>query len=114
MPPGPDDPRPDGAVHPHPITPEHRRIFAENRLIGTLDGAMDVKDAAAMRRFLEQYRREYPEDANDLQEGYAVVIDCFERPGPASRAAAERWAESHRGSTLRRHVNRHCLETGAQ
>jgi hypothetical protein len=104
------DPRPDGPVHPHPITPQHERIFAENRLIGALDGAMDVKDAAGMRKLLEQYRREYPEDDNQLQEGYAVVADCFDRPGAASRAAAERWLTTHNGSPLKRWVNRHCLE----
>jgi hypothetical protein len=101
---------PDGPVHPHPITPRHERIFAENRLIGALDGAMDVKDAAGMRKLLEQYRREYPEDDNMLQEGYAVIADCFEHPGPQSRAAAERWLPSHNGSTLKRWVKRHCLE----
>ena len=78
-------------MHPHPITPQHQRIYAENRLIGGLNGAMDVKDVPAMRRFLEQYRREYPEDDAELQDGYAVIADCFEHPGAQSRAAAERW-----------------------
>ena len=110
VPPHDDDPRPDGPMHPHPITSEHQRIFAENRLIGALNGAMDVKDAPGMRRLLEQYRREYPEDDNQLQDGYAVIADCFEHPGAASRAAAERWLPSHNGSTLKRFVNRHCLE----
>jgi hypothetical protein len=110
MPAHPNDPRPDGPVHPHPITPQHQRIFAENRLIGDLNGAMDVKDAPAMRRFLEQYRREYPEDDNMLQDGYAVIADCFEHPGAQARAAAERWVQTHNGSTLKRFVNRHCLE----
>ena len=97
-------------MHPHPITPQHQRIYAENRLIGALNGAMDVKDAPAMRRLLEQYRREYPEDDNKLQDGYAVIADCFEHPGAQARAAAERWIETHNGSTLKRFVNRHCLE----
>ncbi len=110
MPARADDPRPEGAVHPHPITPQHRRIYRENRIIASLDGAMDVGDVAAMRRFLDEYRAEYPEDDNELQDGYAVVADCFERPGEASRAAARSWADAHRGSTLRRFVNRHCLE----
>jgi hypothetical protein len=110
MPASPDAGRPDGPVHPHPITPQHQRIFAENRLIGDLNGAMDVKDAPAIRRFLEQYRREYPEDDNMLQDGYAVIADCFEHPGAQTRAAAERWVQTHNGSTLKRFVNRHCLE----
>jgi hypothetical protein len=110
MPPGANDPRPDGPVHPHPITPQHERIYRENHLIGELNGAMDVKDVPALRRLLEDYRRDYPEDDNMLQDGYAVIAECLEHPGEAARAAASSWAETHRGSTLRRFVNRHCLE----
>jgi hypothetical protein len=109
MPAHSDDPRPTGPVYPHPITPEHERIFAENRLIGALNGAMDVKDGPALRRFLTQYRDEYPEDTHMLQGGYAVIADCLERPGAESRAAAQRWADEHRGSTLRRFVSRYCF-----
>jgi hypothetical protein len=104
------DPRPDGPMHPHPITPQHVRLYAENHLVGVLNGAMEVKDVPAMRRFLEQYRREYPEDDNDLQDGYAVIADCLEHPGAATRQAAERWLPLHNGSILKRFVNRHCLE----
>ena len=110
MPASPDARMPEGPVHPHPITPQHQRIYAENRLIGGLNGAMDVKDVPAMRRFLEQYKREYPEDNEMLQDGYAVIADCFEHPGAQTRAAAERWVQTHNGSSLKRFVNRHCLE----
>jgi hypothetical protein len=110
MPPRATDPRPEGPVHPHPITPRHQRIFAENRLVGALNGAMDVKDVPGMRRLLDEYRRDYPEDDNMLHDGYAVIADCFERPGAASRAAAETWIASHNGSTLKRFVHRHCLD----
>jgi hypothetical protein len=103
-------PLPEGPVHPHPITPRHQRIFRENRLIGSLDGAMDVGDVSAMRRFLDEYRRDYPEDDHQLQSGYAIIADCLERPGETPRAAALLWADAHRGSTLRRFVTRHCLE----
>ncbi len=110
MPADPNAPRPDGPVHPHPITPQHQRIYRENRLIGELNGAMDVKDVPGLRRLLEEYRRDYPEDDNMLQDGYAIIADCLEHPSEATRAAATRWAETHRGSTVRRFVNRHCLE----
>ena len=109
MPAGPSAAMPDGPVHPHPITPDHERIFEENRLIGALNGAMDVQDVPAMRRLLAEYEDRYPEDDQMLQGGYAVIADCLEHPGDASRAAARRWAEEHRGSTLRRFVYRHCL-----
>jgi hypothetical protein len=109
MPAGPNDPIPDGPVHPHPITAEHARIYEENQLIGALNGAMDVKDVPAMRRLLEEYREQYPEDDQMLEGGYAAIADCLEHPGEASRAAAQRWADEHRGSTLRRFVTRHCF-----
>jgi hypothetical protein len=99
-----------GPVHPHPITPKHLRIYAENRLIAALDGAMDVQDVAGMRRLLEQYRREYPEDDNQLQDGYALIADCLDHPGAPARAAAEQWLDSHNGSGLKRFVTKHCLE----
>jgi hypothetical protein len=100
-----------GPAHPHPITPQHLRLFGENRLLGALDGAMEMNDTARMRRLLEQYRREYPEDEQESQDGYAIIADCIDHPGGAdSRAAAERWLDAHNGSQVKRFVVRHCLE----
>jgi len=109
-PPGNDDPRPDAVLHPHPITPRHVRIQQENALIGQLNGAIDVEDGPGMRRLLDQYRDEFPEDENQLQEGYGVIADCLEHPGEASRAAGQRYYERERGSILRVFVQRLCLE----
>lgn len=95
---------------PHPITPQHARIFRENNLIGDLNGAMDVKDAAGLRRLLQQYRDEYPEDGHVLQDGYQLIADCLERPGAATRAAAQRYYDEQLDSGLRRYIRRHCLE----
>jgi hypothetical protein len=99
-----------GPAHPHPITPQHQRIYGENRLVGAIEGAMDVKDTAGMRRLLDQYRREYPEDDQDLQDGYGVIADCIDHAGAPARAAAERWLDAHNGSTAKRYVLRYCLE----
>jgi hypothetical protein len=111
MPPGPNDPRPDRPVHPHPITPQHLRIFRENELLGQLDGAMDVKDAAALRKLLRTYRAEYPEDPQQMQGGYELIANCLDHPGDAAtRAAAQKYFDEERASTLRRFVLRHCLE----
>jgi hypothetical protein len=96
---------------PHPLTPQHQRIFRENNLIGDLNGAMDVKDATGLRALLTQYREEYPEDAHVLQEGYALIADCLERAGPETRAAAQRYYDEQLDSGLRRYIRRHCLET---
>jgi hypothetical protein len=103
------DPIPPGA-HPHPITPQHQRIFAENRVAFALDDATDAKDVAVMKKLLAQYRRDFPEDQWQLQGGYAVIIDCLEHPGPESRRAAERWLDQNNGSTVKRSVLRNCLE----
>ena len=109
MPPGPNDPRPDGPAHPHPITAEHRRIYYENHLLSQLDGAMDVKDVAGMRKLLKEYREKYPENGPGLQSGYELIANCLEHPGH-HRPEAQRYFDEERGSTLRRYVRRHCLE----
>jgi hypothetical protein len=95
---------------PHPITPQHERIFRENSLVGNLNGAMDVKDVQGLRALLQQYRDEYPEDANLLQEGYAIIADCLEHPSAETRAAAQRYYDEELASSLRRYIRRHCLE----
>jgi len=104
------DPRPPGPLHPHPISEQHQRIFAENRIAFALDDATDAKDVAAMKTLLAQYRREFPEDQWQLQSGYAVVIDCLEHPGPDSRRSAERWLDQNNGSTVKRSVLRNCID----
>src|SRR5690606_31345685 len=105
----------DGAPHepgmlPHPITPQHERIFRESSLVASLNGAMDVKDVKALRALLETYRDEYPEDAHVLQDGYEIIADCLENPGPETRAVAKRYYDTELASGLRRYIRRHCLE----
>jgi len=106
----PHDAEPEGPMHPHPITPAHERIYRENNLIHTMNGAMDVQDAAGLRRLLADYRADYPEDPHALQEGYAVIADCLDKPGEASTAAARAYFAANKASTLRRYVRRHCFE----
>lgn len=112
--------RPAGSVEvdaegmlPHPITPQHRRIFHENDLIGALNAAMDQKDVAELRIQLKQYRDEYPEDAHVLADGYQIIADCLEHPGPATRAVAQRYYDEELDSGLRRYIRRHCLEASS-
>jgi hypothetical protein len=101
---GPEELRPS-----HPITERHIRIQRENNLLGALDGAMDVRDGPGMRRLLQQYRNEFSDDPNQMQEGYRIIIDCIEDPGPESTAAGQKYYDRERGSTLRRYVARHCM-----
>jgi len=99
---------------PHPITPQHARIFRENNLIGDLNGAMDALDASGLRRLVAQYRDEYPEDAHVLQDGYELIASCLEALTPETRRAAQRYYDAQLDSGLRRYVRRHCLEAPAR
>lgn len=101
-------PRPE-SPRPHPLTPAHERIFRENHFIGALNGAMDARDAAALRRLLAEYRASYPEDSLGLQAGYELIADCLDHPRAETESAARRYYETETASTLRRYVRRHCL-----
>jgi hypothetical protein len=107
--PGPIDSH-QGPVHPHPITPGHVSIQRENALIGAMNDAMAVSDGPRLQALLGTYRAEYPDDPQQLQAGYQVIVACLEHPGAESRADAQRYDDEHRGSTLRRFVRRHCLD----
>lgn len=96
--------------HPHPITPERERIQRENQILGAMNDAMDLGNGSRLREILTQYRDEYPEDPNQLQEGYQIIADCLEHPGATSTAAGRRYYDVERGSILRVFVGRHCLE----
>jgi hypothetical protein len=109
--------RPAGSVEvdaegmrPHPITPQHERIFHENNLIGALNAAMEQKDVAELRIQLQRYRDEYPEDAHVLADGYELIANCLEHPGAETRAVAQRYYDEELDSGLRRYIRRHCLE----
>ena len=106
--PGSPDAGADADLHPHPITPAHLRIQRENNLIGSLNGAMDVGDAVGLRGLLDQYRSEFPDDPNLLQQGYGIIADCLQYPGAATKAAGQSYYDRERGSILRRFVARHC------
>jgi len=99
-----------GPSHPHPITPQHLRLFGENRFVAAIEGAMEIKDTAGMRRLLEKYRHDYPEDDQESQDGYGFIADCIDHPGADTRAPAERWLDSHNGSPVKRFVLRYCVE----
>jgi hypothetical protein len=99
-----------GMMHPHGTTPEHERLYRENDLIGSLNAAMDGRDVARMRVLLKQYRDEYPEDANVMQDGYELIANCLEHPSEENRAIAKKYYDERIDSGLRRYIRRHCLE----
>lgn len=106
----PSTPDPEGPMHPHPVTPEHERIFRENNLFGAISGAMDRRDTRGMRELLAEYRADYPEDTHLLQAGFSVIADCIDHPGVASTAAARAYYHANKASNIRRYVRRHCFE----
>ena len=110
MPPGANDPRPDGPVHPHPITPQHQRIYARTAWSASSTAPWTSRTCRRCGSCSRSTGATTRKTTTMLQDGYAVIADCLEHPGEATRAAATQWAETHRGSTLRRFVNRHCLE----
>jgi hypothetical protein len=101
---------PEGPPQVHPITPKHARIYRENRLIGAMNGALDVRDAAGLRKHLAIYRAEFPEDPHALTEGYAIIADCLDAAGEAAMDASRRYYAAQSASTLRRYVRRICWE----
>jgi hypothetical protein len=45
-----------------------------------------------------------------LQDGYELIANCLEKPGYATRAAAQRYYDEQLDSGLRRYIRRYCLE----
>jgi hypothetical protein len=103
------DPREPG-MHPHPFTPEHQRIQAENETIQRLNDAMANRDVPKMRELIVAYRALDPNDVDRSQLGYGVIADCIEHPGDASLARAKDFYAVQRHSPLRRFVRRICFE----
>lgn len=110
MPPGPHDPRPDGPLRPHPLTEEHARIQRENAIVASLEGAVLARDAPAIRRLIDRLHAANPTGSATLRRGYEIIADCFERHDDASRAAAQRYYDAERASTIRRQIREICLE----
>ena len=107
--PHPDDPHLPGML-PHPETPEHARIHAENRLIQELNDLMSFRKTKEMRERLIEYKKLDPSDFEATQAGYLVIANCIDYPGEASLAAARQFYDTQRHSALRRFVRRICFE----
>jgi hypothetical protein len=93
----------------HPITAEHERIQRELALVQAMNDAMDLEDGARLRILVRDDAAEFPEDSSQIRDGYEIVADCLEHPGPATTRAGQRFFDNERGSTLRRFVQRYCL-----
>ena len=94
----------------HPITEERERLQRQNQYVQMLNDAMDLRDGPRLRELAKRFGEEGFVDTDKHGEGYLLVADCLEHPGEASRAAAQAFWDRERGSNLRRHIKRHCLE----
>jgi hypothetical protein len=102
--------RHDPWMHPHPITPEHQRIQAENETVQKLNDAVSMRDVRGIRELIVAYRGLDPNDTDRAQLGYGVIADCLERRDEASLARARDFYAGQRHSPLRRFVRRICFE----
>ena len=94
----------------HPINDERLRQQRQNQFVQMMNDAMDLENGPRLRELAMRFAEENFSDPDKHGEGYLLVADCLEHPGPSSRAAAQAFWERERGSNLRRYIKRHCLE----
>jgi hypothetical protein len=94
---------------PHPITPDQQRIRRENEILGTVSDALDLGDAGKLRMMAKTYREQHFEGADKIANGYEIIAECLDHPGPISRAPAKYYDDNNRGSILLPYLRRACF-----
>ena len=94
---------------PHPITPDHERLFALNRVLQQAKQAVDFHDVRRLRTLLTEHAALDPTDPLRQRLGYERIADCLESPGRASHQAALSFWQKETASPVRRLVRRTCL-----
>jgi hypothetical protein len=107
---GPNDENHVPGAKPHPITPDHIRIHEEISLFKAASDAVAARNVPEIRRIVEEHRAGYPDQNQDMADGYEILADCLEFPGAASTARARRFFEEETYSMMRRPILRTCLE----
>jgi hypothetical protein len=107
---GPGDENRVPGAKPHPITPDHIRIHEEISLFKAASDAVAAKDVPEIRRIVKEHRAGYPDQNQDMADGYEILADCLEHPGASSTARARRFFEQETYSMMRRPILRTCLE----
>jgi hypothetical protein len=95
---------------PHPITPDHVRLQEEVALFKTASDALEARDVVEIRRLVREHRESYPDQNQDMADGYEILADCLEHPGAESTASAQRFFEEETYSMMRRPILRTCLD----
>jgi hypothetical protein len=107
---GPNDENHVPGAKPHPITPDHIRNQNEISLFKAASDAVAARDVSEIRRIVREHRASYPDQNQDMADGYEILADCIESPGAASTARAKRFFEEETYSMMRRPILRTCLE----
>jgi hypothetical protein len=108
--PGPDDPAGPGML-PHPITPEHVRIYRDVELLDSAWQALKRRDFERARSLLREHASEYASSSyDDINDGLTILADCMEHPSATTRERARRFYAQRTASTTRRRIRKHCLE----
>jgi hypothetical protein len=87
-------------------------LYRDVDLLEAARVALESSEFAKARELLRQHRLEYRETDDDMREGYDIIADCLEKPGPTTTLRARRFYDEQTHSTLRRRVRRACLESG--
>jgi hypothetical protein len=96
-------------AHAHPLTIEHARLYRDVDLLEAAKDALARRDFATARAILAQHRVEFPKGYPERVEGYEIIADCLENPGPETTARARQYHEEKRASVVRRQVRKACL-----
>lgn len=94
----------------HPLDMQRQRIYRENNFQAALMSAMNQSDVPGLRALVAEYRSAYPEDEFGLQDGYTLVANCLDQLTTERQEEARDYWRTHRSSTVRRFIRRHCLE----
>jgi hypothetical protein len=94
----------------HPHTVEHARIYRDVDLLENAKDALARRDFVTARAILAQHRIEFPNGYPERVEGYEIIADCLENPGPETTARAQRYHDEKRASIVRRQVRKACLK----
>lgn len=95
--------------HAHPVTAEHARLYRDVDMLEAAKDALAQRDFATARAILAQHRVEFPKGYPERVEGYEIIADCLENPGPETTARAQRYHDEKRASVVRRQVRKACL-----
>jgi hypothetical protein len=99
---------------PHPITPDHLRLYRDADLLRAADAAIRAGRFDDARELLAQHHRELNGMSAREEEGLLLLADCAERRSAHSVARVQRFYDEHTDSTLRRRLRRACLEAGGE